>query len=103
MCAVSNIPDRHSEELGAVQGRHGACEVRLQAYGVEVRATNNAIIAANGGATTSESEPQPYQVFMEMGRYPMRQIQWLQRTLSYWNKLVANKANSELLDFILAT
>jgi hypothetical protein len=30
------------------------------------------------------------------------QIQWLQRTLSYWNKLVANKAESELLDFILA-
>jgi hypothetical protein len=40
-------------------------------------------------------------VFMEMGRYPM-QIQWLQRTLRYWNKLVANKANSELLDFVLA-
>jgi hypothetical protein len=40
-------------------------------------------------------------VFMEMGRYPM-QIQWLQRTLSYWNKLVANKANSDLLDFVLA-
>jgi hypothetical protein len=40
-------------------------------------------------------------VFLEMGRYPM-QIQWLQRTLSYWNKLVANKAESELLDFILA-
>jgi hypothetical protein len=38
-------------------------------------------------------------VFLEMGRYPM-QIQWLQRTLSYWNKLVANKANSELLDFV---
>jgi hypothetical protein len=36
-------------------------------------------------------------VFLEMGRYPM-QIQWLQRTLSYWNKLVANKAESELLD-----
>ena len=30
------------------------------------------------------------------------QIQWLQRTLSYWNKLVANKANSQLLDFVLA-
>jgi hypothetical protein len=33
------------------------------------------------------------------------QIQWLQRTLSYWNnwnKLVANKAESELLDFVLA-
>ncbi len=40
-------------------------------------------------------------VFLEMGRYPM-QIQWLQSTLSYWNKLVANKANSELLDFVLA-
>jgi hypothetical protein len=40
-------------------------------------------------------------VFLEMGRYPM-QIQWLQRTLSYWNKLVANKANSELLDFVLS-
>ena len=40
-------------------------------------------------------------VFLEMGRYPM-QIQWLQRTLSYWNKLVANKAESELLDFVLA-
>jgi hypothetical protein len=39
--------------------------------------------------------------FLEMGRYPM-QIQWLQRTLSYWNKLVANKANSEMLDFVLA-
>ncbi len=38
---------------------------------------------------------------LEMGRYPM-QIQWLQRTLSYRNKLVANKANSELLDFVLA-
>ncbi len=37
-------------------------------------------------------------VFMEMGRYPM-QIQWLQRTLSYWNKLVANKANRELIGF----
>jgi hypothetical protein len=39
-------------------------------------------------------------VFLEMGRYPM-QIQWLQRTLSYWNKLVTNKAESELLDFVL--
>ncbi len=39
--------------------------------------------------------------FLEMGRYPM-QIQWLQRTLSYWNKLVANKANSEMLDFVLS-
>ncbi len=29
-------------------------------------------------------------------------IQWLQCTLSYWNKLVANKANSELLDFVQA-
>jgi hypothetical protein len=29
------------------------------------------------------------------------QIQWLQRTLSYWNELVANKAESELLDFVL--
>jgi hypothetical protein len=37
-------------------------------------------------------------VFLEMGRYPM-QIQWLQRTLSYWNKLVANKANRELIGF----
>ena len=35
-----------------------------------------------------------------MGRYPL-QVQWLQRTISYWNKLVANKANSELLDFVL--
>ncbi len=35
-------------------------------------------------------------VFLKMGRYPM-QIQWLQRTLSCWNKLVANKANSKLL------
>jgi hypothetical protein len=41
-------------------------------------------------------------VFLEMGRYPM-QIQWLmQRTLRYWNKLVANKADSEILDFVLA-
>ena len=40
-------------------------------------------------------------IFLEMGRYPM-QIQWLQRTLSYWNKLVANKADSKLLDFVLA-
>jgi hypothetical protein len=40
-------------------------------------------------------------VFLEMGRYPM-QIQWLQRTLSYWNKLVANKANSKLLKCVLA-
>jgi hypothetical protein len=40
-------------------------------------------------------------VFLEMGRYPM-QIQWLQRALGYWNKLVANKAESELLDFVLA-
>ncbi len=31
-------------------------------------------------------------VFLEMGRYPM-QIQWLQRTLRYWNKLAANKAD----------
>jgi hypothetical protein len=38
---------------------------------------------------------------MEMRRYPL-QIQWLQRTLSYWNKLIANKANSEMLDFVLA-
>jgi hypothetical protein len=31
------------------------------------------------------------------------QIQWLlQRTLRYWNKLVANKADSEMLDFVLA-
>ncbi len=30
------------------------------------------------------------------------QIQRLQRTLSYWNKLVADKAESELLDFVLA-
>ncbi len=40
-------------------------------------------------------------VLLEMGRYPM-QIQWLQRTLSYCNKLVANKANSKLLHFVLA-
>jgi hypothetical protein len=40
-------------------------------------------------------------LFLEMGRYPM-QIQWLQRTLRYWNKLVANKADSEMLDFVLA-
>jgi hypothetical protein len=39
-------------------------------------------------------------VFFEMGRYPL-QVQWLQRTVSYWNKLVANKANSVLLDFTL--
>jgi hypothetical protein len=38
---------------------------------------------------------------LEMRRYPL-QIQWLQRTLIYWNKLVANKAESELLDFVLA-
>ena len=38
-------------------------------------------------------------VFLEMGRCPM-QIQWLQRTLRYWNKLVANKANSKLWCFI---
>jgi hypothetical protein len=31
------------------------------------------------------------------------QIQWLQRTLSSWNKLVANTASSELLDFVLTT
>jgi hypothetical protein len=30
------------------------------------------------------------------------QIQWLQLTLNYWNKLVANKADSEMLDFVLA-
>jgi hypothetical protein len=35
-----------------------------------------------------------------MGRCPL-QVQWLQRTISCWNKLVANKANSELLDFVL--
>ncbi len=47
---------RPTQELGAVHYcRHGACEVRLQSYGVEVRATNNAIIAANGGATTRAS------------------------------------------------
>jgi hypothetical protein len=39
-------------------------------------------------------------VFFEMGRYPL-QVQWLQRTINYWNKLVANKANSELLDFVV--
>jgi hypothetical protein len=45
---------------------------------------------------------QPAGVYGEArGRYPM-QMQWLQRTLSYRNKLVANKANSELLDFVLA-
>ncbi len=38
-----------------MQGCHGACEVRLQLYGVEAWATNNAIIAANGGATTRAS------------------------------------------------
>jgi hypothetical protein len=27
-------------------------------------------------------------------------IQWLQRTLSYWKKLVANKANNELLHVV---
>jgi hypothetical protein len=41
-------------------------------------------------------------VFLEMGRYPMQIQLWLQRTLSYWNKSVANKAESELLDFVLA-
>ena len=40
-------------------------------------------------------------VFFEMGRHPL-QIQWLQRTVKYWNKLVANKAGSALLDFVLA-
>jgi hypothetical protein len=35
-------------------------------------------------------------VFMEIGKYPM-QVQWLLRTANYWNKLVLNQANSELL------
>lgn len=35
-------------------------------------------------------------VFFEMGRYPL-QIQWLQRTISYWNNLVTNAAGSELM------
>ncbi len=35
-------------------------------------------------------------VFFEMGKYPM-QVQWLLRTINYWNKLVADKANSQLL------
>jgi hypothetical protein len=34
-----------------------------------------------------------------MGRYPL-QVQWLQRTVRNWNKLAANKANSELLAFV---
>ncbi len=32
--------------------------------------------------------------YLEMGRYPM-QIQWLQRTLSYWNKLVASQQSQQ--------
>jgi len=34
--------------------------------------------------------------FYEMGRYPL-QLQWLYRTVKYWNKLVSNKAASALL------
>jgi hypothetical protein len=40
-------------------------------------------------------------VLFEMGRYPM-QINWLQRTIGYWNKLVADKADSKLLTVCLA-
>ena len=35
-------------------------------------------------------------VFFELGKYPM-QVQWLQHTVNYWNKLVADQANSPLL------
>ena len=35
-------------------------------------------------------------MFFELGKYPM-QVQWLQRTVNYWNKLVADQANSPLL------
>ena len=34
--------------------------------------------------------------FFESGKYPM-QLQWLSRTVKYWNKLVGNKASSDLL------
>ncbi len=40
-------------------------------------------------------------VLLEMGRYPL-QVNWLQRTINYWNKLVANKADSKLLNACLA-
>ena len=40
-------------------------------------------------------------VLFEMGRYPL-QINWLQRTIRYWNKLVADKAHSKLLSGCLA-
>ena len=35
-------------------------------------------------------------VFFEMGKLPM-QVHWLFRTINYWNNLVADKADSELL------
>jgi hypothetical protein len=35
-------------------------------------------------------------VFYELGKFPM-QVQWLLRTINYWNKLVADKAGSGLL------
>lgn len=34
--------------------------------------------------------------FFEVGKYPM-QLQWLSRTMNYWNKLISDKACSELL------
>jgi hypothetical protein len=38
--------------------------------------------------------------FFETGRYPM-QVQWLARTVGYWNKLVAGKHNQCLLTEVL--
>ena len=39
-------------------------------------------------------------VFFELGRYPM-QLQWLSRTVGYWNKLVAPQSTCTLLHEIL--
>lgn len=39
--------------------------------------------------------------FHEIGRYPL-QLQWLLRTVRYWNKLVLNKAGSNILSACLA-
>jgi hypothetical protein len=38
--------------------------------------------------------------YLEMGKYPL-QVQWLTRTVRYWNKLVEDRADSSLLQSVL--
>ncbi len=81
-CEIWGTPFLHEWHLRDCTLQRYQCSVYKHALGVR-RNTSNLL------------------VLLEMGKYPL-QINWLQRTVNYWNKLVHDKANSVLLAACLA-